>query len=220
VELPGLLVEADEQVHGLAVAVDLLVAHAHLVHARAALDLRGVGAEGLGPVPAAGRRLREDVAGGDDPLAGLAGQPDHHALSRQVSPLLARLRAAVRPGSSPDPPEARPMHPDGRREQGERPCGDVGGSYPPLAGVGNNVGGEPPVRTARPRRGPAPAGPGRPRLVPPARRRPAPLARPGRGMGAGRRSPSPRWEAGFRWIGTGKSAIVHGLFLTSMGWKV
>ena len=61
VEVPGLLVEADEEVDQLAVAVDPLVAHADLVHAGAALDLGGVGAEGLGPVPAAGRGLGEDV---------------------------------------------------------------------------------------------------------------------------------------------------------------
>ena len=83
VQIPGLLVEADQQVHVLAVAVDPLVAHADLVHARAALDLGGVGAEGLGPVPAPGRGLGQDVARGDDPLAGLPGKPDHHALSCQ-----------------------------------------------------------------------------------------------------------------------------------------
>ena len=100
VEVPGLLVEADEEVDVLAVAVDPLVAHADLVHARAALDLGGVGAEGLGPVPPPGRGLGEDVARGDDPLAGLPGKPDHHARAK-VPLSLAKGPQASR---SRDPP--------------------------------------------------------------------------------------------------------------------
>ena len=134
VEVPGLLVEADEQVHVLAVAVDLLVAHPHLVHAGAALDLGGVGAERLGPVPAAGRGLGQDVPGGDDPLAGLPGKPDHHALSCQ-GPSLSRSPAGEAAGATtarlPAPaPHPRLPTPTVTTGRGRLPPGSGDGMLP------------------------------------------------------------------------------------------
>ena len=213
VEVPGLLVEADQQVHVLAVAVDPLLAHAHLVHARAALDLGRVGAERLGPVPAARRGLGEDVPRGDDPLTGLPGKPDHHALSCQVRLLLAsRAATGPRPARGPSVDARSRPHdaaaagrvPGPRTSRGCYRQADPRGKIPHMS------------TPSPPPPPPSPAGdgarsraPGRAALVPAPRRRARAAGRcsprPGRsGSSAGgwsaaaRTSPRPRsgWAAG------------------------
>ena len=197
VQVPGLLVEADQQVDALAVAVDALVAHAYLVHARPALDLGRVGAERLRPVPAPRGRLREDVPGRDDPLAGLAGKPDHHALSypHAVLPDLDRV-PAVRPQIAPGAPW-RPLTSSGLAgplvvtRVTARPA-DGRRMLPGERRTGQHSRGD--VRLASPRapRRPAPARPRGPGLVPAPRRDARPLAGAARGVGAAPRAPPAR----------------------------
>ncbi len=99
VEVEGLLVEADQQVHHVALREHGLDTDPHLVHARAALDLSRVRAEGQRPVAGARRPRREDVATRDHAFAGLAGEAYRYVIPDQVSPQIQ-----CGGGASPDPP--------------------------------------------------------------------------------------------------------------------
>jgi hypothetical protein len=90
VEVEGLLVEADQQVDGIALREHGLNPDPHLIHARTALDLGRVGAEGQCPVAGARRPRGEDVAARDHAFSGLAGEAYRYVIPDQVLPQIQR----------------------------------------------------------------------------------------------------------------------------------